>query len=156
MSCGEDPTTEPTPTPPSGPEITKDSVIKLGKNTVNASLSGGKYTLDYTIQNPHAGTKVTASAAEPWVLDFDLTTPNLIQFNVEPNTGDEPRSCLVTVEYRFADPVVFTVKQGARVDKGFSIEKPVGMNYNEVKKLSEVVKETGVKTFGCMCNKYRN
>ena len=122
VSCGEDPTTEPTPTPPSGPEITKDSVIKLGKNTVNASLSGGKYTLDYTIQNPHAGTKVTASAAEPWVLDFDLTTPNLIQFNVEPNTGDEPRSCLVTVEYRFADPVVFTVKQGARVDKGFSIE----------------------------------
>ena len=43
----------------------------------------------------------------------------------------------------------------ARAGKGFSIEKPVGMNYNEVKKLSEVVKETGVKTFVCLSWRYR-
>ena len=43
----------------------------------------------------------------------------------------------------------------ARAGKGFSIEKPVGMNYREVKKLSEVVKETGVKTFVCLSWRYR-
>ena len=43
----------------------------------------------------------------------------------------------------------------AKAGKGFSIEKPVGMNYREVKKLSEVVKENGVKTFVCLSWRYR-
>ena len=123
VSCGEDPTTEPAPAPGGdGPVITKDSVIELKKKTVAVSLSGGQYSVEYEIKNPHLGTKVTAGAAEPWVYDFDFDTPNMLKFKVEPNDTDAPRSCLVTVEYRFADPVAFTVKQGARVDKGFTLE----------------------------------
>lgn len=43
----------------------------------------------------------------------------------------------------------------AKAGKNFSIEKPVGMNYGEVKKLSEIVEENGVKTFVCLSWRYR-
>ena len=103
-------------------EVTKDSKIKLGKTEVSAGVAGGTYSLEYSIVNPHQGIKVEVSAAEPWVYDFKTNTEGVIRFTVEENTGSEPRSCLVTVEYRYADPVIFKVKQGARVDKGFSLE----------------------------------
>ena len=124
VSCGDDAPVDPQPNNPGngGTVITKDSEIKLKKTSVSAGLSGGLCTMEYESKNPHAGTKVTAGAAEPWVTDFDFSTPNIIKFQVEPNTGNESRSCLVTVEYRFADPVVFTVKQAAKVNKGFSLE----------------------------------
>lgn len=43
----------------------------------------------------------------------------------------------------------------ARAGKTFSVEKPVGMNYGEVKKLADVVKETGVDSFVCLSWRYR-
>lgn len=128
VSCSEDAVDDKGNNPKDPTEVTKDSKIKLAKSEVSASVAGGTYSIEYTINNPHQGTKVEVSAAEDWVKDFKTNTEGVIRFSVEPNDGAEARSCLVTVEYRFADPVIFKVKQGARVEKGFTLEN-VKANY---------------------------
>lgn len=110
------------PDGPNPPAVEKDSVIKLGKTSVSASLAGGSYLLEYTIENPHQGEKITAEAAEDWVNGFNCNISGALQFNVDANPGSEPRECLVTVKYRYAEDVVFTVKQGAKVSAGFTLE----------------------------------
>ena len=122
VSCSDDAVDDKGNNPNNPTEVTKDSKIKLAKTEVSAGVAGGTYSIEYTINNPHQGTKVEVSAAEPWVYDFKTNTEGVIRFTVEENTGSESRSCLVTVEYRYADPVIFKVKQGARVDKGFTLE----------------------------------
>ena len=111
-----------TPDGPTPPDVEKDSVIKLGKTSVSASLAGGLYLLEYTIENPHQGEKISAEPAEDWVNGFNYGITGALQFNVDANPGSEPRECLVTVKYRFAEDVVFTVKQGAKVSAGFTLE----------------------------------
>ena len=116
-----------TPDEPQGgntekPNYTKDSVIKLGKTTVSASLAGGTYLIEYSIENPHQGEKISAEAAESWVKDFNYGITGALGFTVEANPTDVERECLVTVKYRYAEDVVFTVKQGAAVKAGFALE----------------------------------
>ena len=111
-----------TPDGPTPPNVEKDSVIKLGKTSVSSSLAGGSYLLEYTIENPHQGEKISAEPAEDWVNGFNYGITGALQFNVDANPGSEPRECLVTVKYRFAEDVVFTVKQGAKVSAGFTLE----------------------------------
>ena len=115
--CQEGPEDEQT-----GPNVKKDSVIKLGKTTVSVGVGGGSQLLEYTIENPHQGEKLSAVAAEEWVNNFNFGITGAFQFNVDANEGSEPRECLVTVKYRFAEDVVFVVKQGARTSAGFMIE----------------------------------
>lgn len=105
-----------------GPEFQKDSVIKLGKTTVSVGVGGGSQLLEYTIENPHQGEKISAESAAEWVNGFNYGITGALQFNVDANEGTEPRECLVTVKYRFAEDVVFTVKQGARTNAGFKLE----------------------------------
>lgn len=107
---------------PDGPDFQKDSIVKLGKTTVNVGVGGGSQLLEYTIENPHQGEKISAEAAEEWVNGFNYGITGALQFNVDANDGTEPRECLVTVKYRFAEDVVFTVKQGARTNAGFKLE----------------------------------
>ena len=118
VGCTENPD-EPKP---DGPNYTKDSVIKLGKTTVSASLAGGTYLIEYSIENPHQGEKISAEAAESWVKDFNYGITGALGFTVEANPTDVERECLVTVKYRYAEDVVFTVKQGAAVKAGFALE----------------------------------
>ena len=116
------------PVEPNGPVVEKDSTIKLGKESVSASLAGGTYLMEYTIQyngegeNPHKGEKISAEAAEEWVNNFNFGITGAFQFNVEANPTSEERQCLVTVKYRYAEDVVFVVKQGAAVSAGFTLE----------------------------------
>ena len=116
------------PVEPNGPVVEKDSTIKLGKESVSASLAGGTYLMEYTIQyngegeNPHKGEKISAEAAEEWVNNFNFGITGAFQFNVEANPTSEERQCLVTVKYRYAEDVVFVVKQGAAVSAGFALE----------------------------------
>ena len=105
-----------------GPQFEKDSVIKLGKTTVSVGVGGGSQLLEYTIENPHQGEKISAEAAAEWVNGFNYGITGALQFNVDANEGSEPRECLVTVKYRFAEDAVFTVKQGARTNAGFKLE----------------------------------
>ena len=110
------------PDGPNPPAVEKDSVIKLSKTSVSVSLAGGSYLLEYTIENPHQGEKISAEAAEDWVNGFNCNISGALQFKVDANPGSEPRECLVTVKYRYAEDVVFTVKQGAKVSAGFTLE----------------------------------
>ena len=118
VGCEDGPQKE----PQDGPQFDKDSTIKLGKTTVNVGVGGGSQLLEYTIENPHQGEKITAEAAEEWVNGFNYGITGALQFNVDANDGTEARECLVTVKYRFAEDVVFTVKQGARTNAGFKLE----------------------------------
>lgn len=126
VGCTETPD-EPNPGP-QPPVVEKDSTIKLGKTTVSASLAGGSYLIEYSIvyngegENPHTNEKISAEAAESWVKDFNYGITGALQFTVEANPTDAERECLVTVKYRYAEDVVFTVKQGAAVKAGFALE----------------------------------
>ena len=104
------------------PEVTKDSTITLDKSKIDASLAGGDYLVQYTIENAHAGEKITAEAAESWVNNFDTSISGILYFKVDANDTDAARECLVTVKYRYAEDVVFVVKQGAKVSAGFTLE----------------------------------
>lgn len=125
VGCNDTPEGPDQPTPPA---VEKDCTIKLGKTSISTSLAGGSYLIEYTIQyngegeNPHKNEKISAEAAESWVKDFNYAITGALQFTVEPNPTDAERECLVTVKYRFADDVVFTVKQGAAVKAGFALE----------------------------------
>ena len=108
-----DKTQEPAPEP--GPIITKDSEIKLtldADNAFSASFAGGTYVVQYEIVNPHTGEKISAEASEGWVNNFNYGITGALGFTVDANSGTEARECLVTVKYRYADDVVFVVKQG--------------------------------------------
>ena len=120
VGCNEQP--EGTDQPGPGPELVKDSTIKLGKTTVSASLAGGTYLIEYSIENPHQGEKISAEAAESWVKDFNYGITGALGFTVEANPTDAERQCLVTVKYRYAEDAVFVVKQGAAVKAGFALE----------------------------------
>ena len=125
VGCNDTPEGPDQPTPPA---VEKDCTIKLGKTSISTSLAGGSYLIEYTIQyngegeNPHKNEKISAEAAESWVKDFNYAITGALQFTVEANPTDAERECLVTVKYRFAEDVVFTVKQGAAVKAGFALE----------------------------------
>ena len=99
VGCTETPD-EPTPGPGPGPVVEKDSTIKLGKTTISASLAGGTYLIEDSIENPHQGEKISAEAAESWVKDFNYGITGALGFTVEANPTDAERECLVTVKYR--------------------------------------------------------
>ena len=102
--------------------VTKDSVIKLAKTNVSVGVAGGTSVIEYTIENPHAGEKISAEASESWVNGFNYNITGALGFNVDANKGTEARQCLVTVKYRYAEDVVFVVKQGAKTGAGFALE----------------------------------
>lgn len=108
------PETEPTPN--------KDSVVVLATTSVKVNHNGGEHVIDYEIHNPHIDTELVVTPAESWVNNIDLGTDGRISFYVEPNEDANDRSCIVTVEYSFAETVAFTVKQDAIVNAGFTIE----------------------------------
>ena len=74
-----------------GPQFEKDSVIKLGKTTISVGVGGGSQLLEYTIENPHQGEKISAEAAAEWVNGFNYGITGALQFNVDANEGSEPR-----------------------------------------------------------------
>ena len=105
--------------------VTKDSKLVLGKDKVDASVGGGTYLIQYTIENAHQGEKISAVAAESWVSNFNYGITGALGFDVAANTGSQPRECLVTVKYRYADDAVFVVKQGARTDASFELQNVI-------------------------------
>lgn len=124
-SCGKDPNTD-SGNDPQRPPVDKDSAIVLKQKTVTAAVSGGSYLLEYEITNPHQGEKISATAAEDWVSDFNTGITGALGFKVAANTGDTARETLVTVSYHYAEDVTFTVKQNARTNAGFTVEQVIG------------------------------
>ena len=122
VSCGDDPVDE--GKTPNQPSVTKDSKIELEQTTVTVSVGGGEYSLYYTIENEHANAALQLTATEDWIKDFNTDVSGVIRFKVDPNDTDSLRECIVTVEYRFANPAVFTVVQNAKINKGFTVTNP--------------------------------
>lgn len=111
---------------PEFPGVEKDSAIVLAQKSVSAAVSGDTCFMEYEITNPHQGEKITVAAAEDWVSDFDTSLSGAFSFKVAANDGAEARETLVTVSYRYAEDVTFTVKQGARTADSFSVEQITG------------------------------
>lgn len=120
--CGNDPDVD-DDKPVVPPPVEKDATIILDKSTVTASVSGGTYLLEYEIDNPHQGEKLSAVAADEWVSDFDTSISGALSFKVAANDGDVERETFVTVSYRYAEDVTFTVKQGAMTNASFTVSK---------------------------------
>lgn len=115
VSCGEDPTAG--NNEPSG----KDSKINLAQSTVNVGPAGGTQVLEYEIVNPKGNVKISAKAADTWVKDFSTSITGALAFEVEPNETGAVRKCLVTIEYPYAKPAIFTVIQASTVTAGFDV-----------------------------------
>lgn len=114
-------------TPGGKPNVEVDSKIVLGQDSITASLDGGSYLMEYEVvyegegENPHAGEKISAEAAEDWVNNFNYSVTGALGFKVDANAGAAARECLVTVKYRYAEDVTFVVKQGAKSKAGFTV-----------------------------------
>ena len=115
VSCGEDPTAG--NNEPSG----KDSKINIAQSTVNVGPAGGTQMLEYEIVNPKGNVKISAKAADTWVKDFNTSITGALAFEVEPNETGAVRKCLVTIEYPYAKPAIFTVVQASTVTAGFDV-----------------------------------
>lgn len=114
VSCGEDPTAG---NEPSG----KDSKINIAQSIVNVGPAGGTQMLEYEIVNPKGNVKISAKAADTWVKDFNTSITGALAFEVEPNETGAVRKCLVTIEYPYAKPAIFTVVQASTVTAGFDV-----------------------------------
>lgn len=107
---------------PNGPTPEKDSVIKLKQETVSTTYGGGTVMVSYTIENPHAGEKISVKAEDSWVGGFDTSFTGAFKMVVEPNDSGAARQTLVTVSYRYAEDVSFVLKQDTKLNAGFVIE----------------------------------
>ncbi len=110
------------PDGPDGPTPVKDSVIKLAQQTVSTNYGGGTVMVSYTIENPHAGEKISVKAEDSWVGGFDTSFTGAFKMVVEPNDSGAARQTLVTVSYRYAEDVTFVLKQDTKLNAGFVIE----------------------------------
>lgn len=122
VGCGEDPTSD-------TPVVTKDSVIKLKESVVTANFGGGVVYAEYTIENPHSGEQVTATADAAWVSDIDCSITGAVKFNVAANNENSGRECTVTIKYRYAEDVTLTVRQGTKLNATFTIENLDASDY---------------------------
>ena len=97
---------------PLPPELTVTS-----ETTVTASPDGERITTTYTVENPVAGTSVTADAGEAsWINTFETSVEGQVSYTVDANDTGEERSATVTFAYADAKPQTVTVtqpKQGA-------------------------------------------
>lgn len=155
-SCDKDPDTDkgngseqtPGTDDPNLPDVEKDATIILAKKEIAASVAGGTYFAEYEIVKAHAGEKISVVAADAWVSNFDTSMTGAFSFDVAANEGSEARETVVTVSYRYAEDVTFTVKQSALTNASFTVEKVEGNSeyfsftvnvYPENKTLSYIV-----------------
>ena len=116
VGCEQNPNVE------ENPVVEKDSTITLKESTITMNYGGGSVFVNYSIENPHAGEKISVKAEDSWVGGFDTSYTGAFQMVVEPNDSGAVRQTLVTVSYRYAEDVTFVVKQGTKLNAGFVIE----------------------------------
>lgn len=88
-------------------------VITLDLSEVSATKAGGRFTVEYHIQNPVEGQKAQVTANAEWITGMDLSLSGIMIFNVEKNRVTEPRETTIDVAYEGAETVSLTVKQEA-------------------------------------------
>lgn len=96
-----------------GPSINVD-------NEVNCAADATSGTISYTINNPVEGKNISASFVEKdldWIRNLDVTTPDVVKFELTENTSPEPRTAHVKLEYEGAESKTVTVTQRGVVAK---------------------------------------
>ena len=116
VGCEQNPNVE------DNPVVEKDSTITLKESTITMNYGGGSVFVNYSIENPHAGEKISVKAEDSWVGGFDTSYTGAFQMVVEPNDSGAVRQTLVTVSYRYAEDVTFVVKQDTKLNASFVIE----------------------------------
>lgn len=93
--------------------------ITVSSSTVELSADAGEKVFRYTITNPAADGKMSASSQTSWLSGFDCSVDGEISYLVEENTLTEKRSGSFTMTYTYGDKSVekvITVNQAAMVD----------------------------------------
>ena len=74
-------------------------------------FTGGSGTITYSIKNAVDGAELKVRTYVDWVTDV-LVGETEINFSVEANTSEEPRTCQMELEYEDAKPLELTIRQG--------------------------------------------
>lgn len=78
-------------------------VIKPETDNMTVFAEGGSFQLNYSILNPVAEGKVSASVDVTWITNIDCSSENVINFKVETYTKADPREATMTIEYTYPD-----------------------------------------------------
>lgn len=96
-----------TPEPGASPKLT------LALNEVEASAEGGRYTVNYTLENPKEGATLLVTPEFDWVSNISVATDGEISFDVAKSYDKGARSCRVDVAYPGVYPnATIVVRQG--------------------------------------------
>lgn len=83
----------------------------LNEKSVSALAEGGTYKVTYSLENPIEETSIEIEVKNgEWLKNFDMDTPGVISFYVEPNTQNFAREAKVVVKYSTVS-TNFTVTQ---------------------------------------------
>lgn len=93
------------PTPQGDPKIT------LNMSEVNVTLEGGRFTVEYAVENPVSGQSVQITPKADWINDLDLSLTGIVTFSVAKNRTVEPRESSIEFSYEGAETVALVVKQ---------------------------------------------
>lgn len=78
-------------------------VIKPETENMTVFAEGGSFQLNYSIVNPVADGKISASVEDSWISNIDCSQENVISFKVEAYTKADPRETKMTIEYTYPD-----------------------------------------------------
>ena len=88
-----------------------DPVISTMGGKTEFDAKGGNTTFYYSIENPVDGAAlsyVLEPAGTDWITDMEITTelPLTVKFTVAENTGSDPRSATIQLQYKSGDEVL--------------------------------------------------
>lgn len=104
VGCNDTPEPEP---------IVKAPVVTLDKESVEASAEGGKFTVNYTIENPVEGVTLEVTEGVEWISDVAVAD-DAISFVVAANDLEEAREATLYIEYAGAEARTIAVAQAAK------------------------------------------
>ncbi len=103
VACEEDKPVIPDPQDP--------PVITLDMAEVNATKEGGRFTVEYHIENPVQGQEAVVTPNAEWITGLDVSLSGIMIFYVDKNRTTEPRETTIDVAYEGAETVSLAVKQ---------------------------------------------
>lgn len=80
-----------------------NSEIVFAQKQVDMPFEGGEYTLEYNVNDPVDGAKITVVAAEDWVQEIDYSQFGKITFTIPENLESGSRSSVVDLIYEFGE-----------------------------------------------------
>ncbi|MBQ6613453.1 MAG: BACON domain-containing protein, partial [Alistipes sp.] len=104
VGCNDTPEPEP---------IVKAPVVTLDKESVEAPVEGGTFSVNYTIENAQEGVTLNVVEDVEWISDV-VASEGVITFTVAANDVEEQRDAVLNVEYKGAEARAIAVAQAAK------------------------------------------